>query len=64
MHHIASLPMIAGAEPPQFLRIEFEEVVRLETPAPVETDRTRRIHAGALIESEEILHGDDRHACA
>ena len=54
--------MITHAECFQFFRVEFEEVVLLEAPAPVDADGARRVHAGALIECEEILHGDDRHA--
>ena len=55
--------MIAHAECLELLRIELEEVVLLETPTPVDTDGAGRIHTRALVECEEILHGNDRHAC-
>ena len=56
--------MVAHTKCLQFLRVEFEEVVLLETPTPVDADGAGGVHAGALVEGEEILHGDDRHAGA
>ena len=56
--------MIADAERLQFFRVELEEVVLLEAPAPVDADGARRVHPRALIECQKVLHGDDRHACA
>ena len=55
-------PPIAHAECLELLRVDFEEVVLLETPAPVEPDGARGVHACALVEPEDVLHGDDRHA--
>ena len=46
------------------LRIEHDEVVGLQAPLPVEADRARRIHAGAAVEAEEVLHWHDGEAGA
>ena len=56
--------MITHTECLQLLRVELEEIVLLEAPAPVDADGARCVHAGALVKCEEILHGDDRHAGA
>ena len=55
--------MVSHAECLELFRIEFEEVVFLEAPTPVDADRAGRIHTGTLVECEEILHGNDRHTC-
>ena len=59
---LTSSPMVTHTKCLQFLRVEFEEVVLLEAPTPVDADGARCVHAGTLIEGKEILHGDDRHA--
>ena len=56
------LPVILDAERPEFLRVELEEVVFFETPAPVDADGAGGIHTRALVEGKEILHRDNRHA--
>ena len=55
--------MVSHAECLELLRIELEEVVLLEAPTPVDAECAGRIHTGTLVECEEILHGNDRHAC-